>query len=95
MGIKQRYKHSIEAFCRAQGIVIPPSFYRQVVSRYVAIDMAPLPPRLVPKTWLNKESLVYFLQNQSEASRMRVLDFHDCREMTYDGDVLHRGDPFQ
>ena len=95
MGLKQRYRRGIEAFCRSQGIVIPQSFYRHAASRYVAIDLAASPPRLVANTWFNLEALAYFLQNQPDAGRMRVLDFHDRREMNYDGDMLRRGEPFQ
>jgi hypothetical protein len=91
MGLKQRYRHGIEVFCHAQGIAIPPSFYRQAASRYVAIDLAACPPRLVAHTWLNKDALIYFLQQQTHPTNMRVLDFHDRREMTYDGDTLRRG----
>lgn len=75
MGLKQRYRRGIEAFCHAQGIAIPHSFYRQTASRYVAIDLAACPPLLVAHTCLNKETLIYFLQQQAHPANMRVLDF--------------------
>lgn len=95
MGLKQRYRHGIVAFCRERGIVIPPSFYRHATSRYAVIDLTSEPARLVTMTWLNRESLAYFLSNQPESAHMRVLDFHDHREMTYEGETLSRGAPFQ
>lgn len=92
--MRQRYKRSIEAFCEQQGIVVPAGFHRLAASRYAAVDLASDPPTLVAKTWLNKESLIYFLENLPEASQVRVLDFHDHRQMDYDGLNLQRGEHF-
>ena len=61
--MRQRYKRSIEAVCERQGIVVPAGFHRLAASRYAAVNLASDPPTLVAKTWLNKESLIYFLQN--------------------------------
>jgi hypothetical protein len=93
--VRQRYKNSIETFCKANGVEIPTTFYRQVISRYAAVDVASSPPRLVTKTWFNKEGVAYYLQNQPDVARLRVLDFHDYREMIYDGVSVQRGQPFQ
>ena len=90
----ERYKDRIEAFCKENGIAIPPGFYRHSASRYAAIDLESSPPKLVAKTWFNQEDVVYHLVNLSQGTRMRILDFQDRRELLFDGSRLSRGDEF-
>lgn len=93
--MRQRYKHSIEAFCRDKGITIPPAFYRHATSRYAAIDLTLTPPKLVASTWLNKEAVKFYVNNLPAGARVRILDFHDNHEMDYDGFNVSRGRPIQ
>lgn len=93
--MKQRYRHHIERFCQSRGIEIPSSFYREATSRYAAIDESTVPSSLVAKTWLNQESLSYYLSGLASPATMRAFDFHEGYEMVFDGRDVKRGPPIQ
>jgi hypothetical protein len=91
----QRYTERIEDWCKASGVEIPPGFYRHSASRYVAIDISSASPRLIAKTWFNQEDVVYYLMNMAEERKLRLLDFKERCELTYNGKKsLVRGNEF-
>ena len=71
----------IESWCRANGIAIPPGFYRHPASRYVAMDMSQKPSKLVARTWFNLRDLDYYLENVGASASYRALDFTERREL--------------
>lgn len=91
----ERYKASIENYCRKMGIDIPIGFERHAAGRFAVIDLDQTPPRLVATTWSKEVEAVSYLQTLNPAHPIKILDFKDCYEMTFNGKTsLHRGTPF-
>ncbi|MDM0108852.1 hypothetical protein QTH97_28185 [Variovorax sp. J22R24] len=79
------YKDSIQAYCEEAGIEVPVGFGRHVTGRYAAIDEESSPPKLVATTWPNRKDAVNYLLSLDAGSRVRILDFKDRYELTFDG----------
>ena len=91
----ERYKANIEAYCEQGGIEIPVGFDRRSPARYVAIDLESTPPKLVAMTWSNAKDAVSYLLTLGAGHRTRMLDFHERRELTFNGkNSLLKGEPF-
>lgn len=91
----EKYTDRIKEYCEANGIEIPVGFYRHSASRYVAIDIEPTPPKLVAKTWFNQEDVVYFLKNFAAGKKMRILDFKERQELSFEtSERLKRSNEF-
>lgn len=91
----EKYQDRIKTYCVANGVDIPPGFYRHAASRYAAIDMAASPPKLIAKTWFNQEDVVYYLKNLAAGNDIRVLDFQEREELLFEGgERLKRGTTF-
>ena len=85
-------KKRIEAYCNANGVVIPPAFARLSPSRYAVIRGESGTPKLVAKTWFNQEDVCYYVQNMlipelgtDFHQSTEILDFKEGRRMKYTG----------
>lgn len=91
----EKYTDRIKDYCAKSGVEIPLGFFRRAASRYVAIDTECSPPKLVAKSWFKQEDVVYYLKNLAAGKHMRILDFKDRQELTFDGgEKLNRGNEF-
>jgi hypothetical protein len=91
----EKFADRIKVYCDASGVEMPVGFYRHPASRYFAIDMELLRPKLVAKTWFNQEDLVYYLKNLAQGKKMRILDFKERRELYFEGgETLKHGREF-
>lgn len=91
----EKYTERVKAYCEATGIEIPAGFYLHAASRYVAIDVGGTPPKLIAKTWFNQEDVVYYLKNLALGKKIRVLDFKERQELSFqNGERLARGTEF-
>ncbi|MEP6720238.1 MAG: hypothetical protein ABJA77_02240 [Variovorax sp.] len=91
----ERYKTSIEDYCKEMGIDIPIGFERHAAGRFVAIDLEHSPPRLVAATWSKEHEAVDYLVSLAADRNTRLLDFKERRELTFNGKKsLLRGAPF-
>ncbi|MDM0078507.1 hypothetical protein QTH90_29150 [Variovorax sp. J2P1-59] len=79
------YKDRIQSYCEEAGIEVPVGFGRHATGRYVAIDEESLPHKLVATTWPNRKEAVNYLLNLAVGRRMRILDFKDRCELSFDG----------
>ena len=91
----EKYQDRIKAYCAANSIDIPSGFNRHPASRYAAIDLEAIPPKLIARTWFKQEDVVYYLKNLAAGKTMRVLDFKEGEELLFEGgERLTRGAPF-
>jgi hypothetical protein len=85
-------KKRIEAYCKANGVVIPGGFARTSPSRYAVIRRDSGEPKLVAKTWFKQEDLCYYIEKTlipelgaDFHQSTDLLDFKEDRRMTYTG----------
>ena len=85
-------KKRIEAYCKANGVVIPGAFARLTPSRYAVIRGDSGEPKLVAKTWFKQEDVCYYVRNTLIAElgadfekSTEILDFKENRRMKYTG----------
>jgi len=90
----KQYSDRIEAYCNANGVVIPAGFHRHPASQYAAIDVGAQPPRLVAKTWFKQADVIYYLERLAAGRTMRILDFKDGRVLEYRDGRLQHGESF-
>ena len=91
----ERYRGKIEQYCNDVGIEIPIGFHRHDACRYVAIDHDVFPPKLIAMTWSSEEDVVKSLMSNTVGQNVRLLDFEDRRELTFnDRSRLVKGAPF-
>lgn len=91
----EKYTDRIKEYCESTGVEIPVGFYRHPASRYVVIDLECTPPKLVAKTWFKQEDVVYYLQNISPDKVVKILDFKERHELSYQsGKILKPGASF-
>lgn len=81
----QRYTKVIESYCTAKGYQIPSGFYRHPASRYAIVNFRTNPPKLVAKTWFNKEDVAYYINNSDSPEKLKVYDFHENHELMFKG----------
>lgn len=81
----ERYTDKIKEYCEKAGVEVPSGFYRHPASRYAAIDIEALPPRLIAKTWFKQEDVVYYLTHLAVGRRLKLLDFKERQELRYNG----------
>ena len=86
----ERYSDRIKADCDAHGITIPSGFFRHPASRYVAIDLAIQPPRLMAKTWFAQDDLLYYLTHLARERSLKLLDFKERQELAFEDGRLSR-----
>jgi hypothetical protein len=88
-------KTQIESWCLANGVTVPSGFHRHTASRYVAIDTAQTPFKLVARTWFSLKDLEYYLENVGASDSYRALDFKErCELIRSNTGRLSRGDAF-
>ncbi len=87
-----KYTKLIEDYCKKQGFVVPSGFNRRAASPLAVVMTDVTPPKLVARTWFNKEDVVYFLENivmaESDVGAeppVRVFDFKAHVELEYTG----------
>ena len=91
----KRYAEKIKQYCETHGIEIPLGFYRHPASRYAAVDQGATPPKLVAKTWLKHEDVVYYLTHLAQGKRLTLLDFKERCELRFNGkETLDRTNEF-
>jgi hypothetical protein len=85
-------KKRIEAYCKANGVVIPGGFARTSPSRYAVIRRDSGEPKLVAKTWFKQEDLCYYIEKTlipelgaDFHQSTDLLDFNENRRMKYTG----------
>ncbi|MEH6420083.1 hypothetical protein [Pseudomonas sp. CGJS7] len=83
--MSESYRARIEAFCRQADIVIPAGFYRHPPCRYATVDIGQTPNKLIPRTWRLQEDVAYYLTHLGEARPMKVLEFKERVELSFNG----------
>lgn len=81
----EKYTDRIKAYCDISGFEIPVGFYRHPASRYAVIDLDAVPPKLVARTWFKQEDVLHFLRTFAIGKAVRVLDFKERQELSFDG----------
>jgi hypothetical protein len=88
----QKYTKIIEEFCKANAVQIPGGFYRHAASQLAVVNFKTSPPKLVAKTWFNKEDLAYYLTHSEESEFLKAYDFKEQCELVFqDGKIFKRG----
>ncbi|WP_147309367.1 hypothetical protein [Xanthomonas campestris] len=88
------YKDRIVAYCMDVGVRIPSGFHRHSANRYASVDLEQIPPKLIAKTWFNREDVAYYLSNLATGRPMRVLDFKDRCDLVFNGVSFTAGSDF-
>ncbi|KOA97641.1 hypothetical protein AE921_16915 [Xanthomonas arboricola] len=88
------YKDRIVAYRMDVGVRIPSGFHRHSANRYAAVDLEQIPPKLIAKTWFNREDVAYYLSNLETGRPMRVLDFKDRCDLVFNGVSFTAGSDF-
>lgn len=91
----EKYTDRVKEYCASSGIAIPAGFNRQPAGRYAIIDLEATPPKLVARTWFNREDVVYYLQHLSAGNRVKILDFKERQELVLESsNILKPGTSF-
>lgn len=88
----ERQPDRIKAHGDQHSVAIPSGFFRHPACRSLAIDLAIRPPRLIAKTWFTQEDLLYYLTHFARDRSLRLLDFKERQELTFEDGRLSRRD---
>lgn len=92
--MKGKYSQLIQEYCEKEGISIPVGFYRGTANHLVIIRLDCKPPKLVAKTYFNKEDVKYYIKNTlndlplNEQGNLsaKVIDFKENIKFIVTGD---------
>lgn len=79
-------KLRIEGYCDKRGIVMPMGFSKYGVSSYAIIRNDSDPPRLIAKTWFEKNDVVDYIENAFERDVYKdidIIDVHNRYRLRY------------
>jgi hypothetical protein len=86
------FKSRIQIYCTSHSVVVPPGFGRNSPSRYAIILNKDEGPRLVAKTWMNKQDLAYYIEHtlipekgEDFHQHIEILDFKNGTRLQYSG----------
>ena len=92
--MKGKYSQLIQEYCEKEGISIPVGFYRGTANHLAIIRLDYKPPKLVARTYFNKEDVKYYIKNTLNNLPLndhgnlpaKIIDFKDNIHFIVTGD---------